>query len=345
MMPRGRAVVAALLLGASVAVLSGCHANGASGNGRVRLGMVTDVGGLGDRSFNDSAYAGLQRAQRDLHADTQVLQSRSTADYTPNLTTLANKEYDEIFAVGFLMASDTSQVAERYANRHFTIIDAVVREPNVTSVTFREQEGSFLAGVAAAMTSKTKTVAFLGGVDIPLLRKFEGGFVAGVHQIDPTMQVLVKYAGSFDDVAAGKEIAGVLFDQGADIIYVAAGKAGLGAIDQVKPRIGRFIIGVDSNQDALAPGKILTSMVKRVDVGVFRVAQNAVSGKPISGNLELGLRDHAVGLTDFRYTRALVPPQLFPMLARVSRAIERGTIVPPATREEGLRYRRVTLPS
>ena len=337
-----RAAFLALAVVCCCATVTGCARNQAA-SGTVRIGMVTDTGGLGDRSFNDSAYAGLVRAKRDLHVDTTVLQSRSAADYQINMTVLANKRYDEIFAIGFLMAKDVQEVAERYTKRHFSIIDAVVDMPNVTSVTFKEEEGSFLAGALAAMTTKTKTIAFLGGIDIPLLRKFEAGFAAGAREIDPNVKVLVKYVGSFDDVASGKELAGVQFDQGADIIYVAAGKAGLGAIDQAKRRSGVFIIGVDSNQDGMAPGKILTSMIKRVDTGVFRVCQEAVAHRVRSAHLVLGLKEGGVGLTDFHYTRSVVTPAKIAVLARLRGAIVSGSIVVPSTREGLASYTRLPL--
>lgn len=337
----------AFVLGCAVAFstwTAGCsHPKSVAEGGNVRLAMVTDTGGLGDRSFNDGAYRGLLAAKKALHADIAVLQSRSAADYQPNLTVLATKAYDEIYAIGFLMARDTDEVATRFPKRHFTIIDAVVAQPNVASVTFREQEGSFLAGAAAAMASKTKTIAFLGGIDIPLLRKFEVGFAAGAHQIDPSVNVLVKYVGSFDDVAAGKEIAGVLFDQHADVIYTAAGKAGLGAIEQLKTKTNAYVIGVDSNQDALLPGKILTSMIKRVDIGVLTTAKQAAANHPPSGHLELGLKDNAVGLTDFAYTRKALTPAQFELLAKLRAAIVAGKIVPPSTREAYATFKRVTL--
>ena len=337
--PPLRAVLLAL---AVVSTCVGCAAK-QSASGAVRIGMVTDVGGLGDRSFNDSAYAGLVRAKNDLHVDTTVLQSRSAADYQINMTVLANKEYDEIFAIGFLMARDVTEVSERYPQRHFSIIDAVVDQPNVTSVTFKEEEGSFLAGALAAMTSKTKTIAFLGGIDIPLLRKFEAGFAAGAREIDPSVKVLVKYVGSFEDVASGKELAGVQFSEGADIIYVAAGKAGLGAIDQVKGRSDAFIIGVDSDQDAIAPGKILTSMVKRVDIGVFRVSEQAAAHKPRPVHVTLGLKEGGVGLTDFKYTKSVVTPAKLAVLAKLRAAIVGGTLVAPSTREELASFKRIPL--
>jgi len=333
MSPRRRAALLALALIPICVALAGCAPRAASGTG-LRVGMVTDVGGLGDRSFNDSAYAGLIRGRDRFHIGTTVLQSHSAADYAVNMTVLANKEYDEIFAIGFLMAKDVDDVAARYPARHFTIIDAVVDQPNVTSVTFKEEEGSFLAGALAAMTTKTKTIAFLGGIDIPLLRKFEAGYAAGAREIDPNVKVLVKYVGSFDDPAAGKELSGLLYDQGADIIYVAAGKAGLGAIDQVKTRPGDYVIGVDADQDGIAPGKVLTSMVKRVDVGVYRVIAQAAAHKPRPHALVLGLKEGGVGLTNFTYTRSVVTPAKIAVLALLKAAIVGGRLQVPSTREE-----------
>ena len=318
----------------SCTALAGCGTNGGdAANGGLRVAMVTDVGGLGDKSFNDSAYAGLQLAKSKLGADVQVLQSKSAADYQPNLTVLADQDFDEVFAIGFLMNKDLEAVAKNYPRRHFAIVDAVNSQPNVSSVTFREQDGSFLAGALAAMMSKTKTIAFLGGVDIPLLRKFEAGYTAGAREVDPSVKVLVKYVGSFEDVASGKELAGVLYDGGADIVYVAAGKSGLGAIQETRSRSNVYAIGVDSDQDALAPGKILTSVLKRVDVAVFKIVQEAHAQKLPAGPVEFGLKDDGVGLTDFRYTRRAIGEAKIARLARLRAAIVAGRIVPPSTRE------------
>ncbi len=314
---------------------SGCgRATGEAGAPAVKIGMVTDIGGLGDKSFNDSAYRGLTDAKAKLGVDIQVLQSKSAADYQPNLTVLADEDFNEIFAIGFLMSEDVAQVAKTYPRKNFAIVDAVVDQPNVTSITFKEQDGSFLAGALAAMMTKTKTIAFLGGIDIPLLRKFEAGFAAGAREIDPSVNVLVKYVGSFDDVASGKELAGVLFDQHADIVYVAAGKSGLGAFDQVRDRSGDYVIGVDSNQDAIVPGKVLTSMIKHVDVAVFKVAQDVHSQKIPSGSVTLGIKDGAIGLTDFAYTKNAIGPARIARLSALRAAIVSGKIVPPQTREE-----------
>ena len=316
-------------------ILAGCvRAHPHPKPGQTTLAMVTDVGGLGDRSFNDSAYRGLVDSRDNLGAYIKVLQSKSAADYQPNLTVLSEAHFGMIYAVGFLMGDDTGQVAAQFPQQRFAIIDAIVPQPNVVSVTFREQDGSFLAGALAAMVSKTHHIAFIGGIDIPLIRKFEAGYTAGAREIDPNIKVDVKYAGSFDDVATGKELANLLFNGGADIVYTAAGKVGLGAIDAARTRPqGYYIIGVDSDQDAMAPGKILTSVVKHVDVGVFRVAKALQQGHPLSGHVELGLKDGGVGLTDFKYARSAATPQRIATLRKLQAAIIAGRIQIPFTRE------------
>ena len=296
--------------------------------------MVTDVGGLGDKSFNDSAYQGLLRSQSGLHAYIKVLQSKSAADYQPNLTVLSEARFDMIYAIGFLMSDDLGQVAKQFPQQQYAIIDAVVPNPNVVSVTFKEEDGSFLAGAIAAMVSKTHRIAFIGGIDLPLIRKFEAGYIAGAREIDPNIHVDVKYAGSFDDVPAGKELANLLFEGGDDIIYTAAGKVGLGAIDAARTKPpGDYIIGVDNDQDAMAPGKVLTSMVKHVDVAVYDIAKSITQHRPMHGHVVLGLADGGISLTNFKYTRSAVTAADFARLRQLRQAIISGRITVPSTRE------------
>jgi basic membrane protein A and related proteins len=330
---------------AAIAVaFTGCgHRAGGARAGQETLGMVTDVGGLGDKSFNDSAHAGLIRAEKELGARTQVLQSRSAADYQPNLTALTNQHLDMIYAIGYLMNRDLDQVAKANTSQHYSIIDAVVPDPNVVSVTFKEQDGSFLAGALAAMMSKSHHIAFLGGMDIPLLRKFEAGYSAGAHQIDPKVKVDVKYVNSFDDVAAGQEIANLLYNGGADIVFAAAGKAGLGAMNAVKSRNDAYVIGVDSDQDDIVPGKVLTSMIKHVDVAVFDVARAIKEKKPLNGHLELGLDDQGISLSDFRNTRDKIGPDRLARLDAIQEAIIKGRVNVPSTREELASWKPVKL--
>jgi basic membrane protein A len=324
-----------------VAITAACAPAGRDAT-RVRIGMVTDVGGLGDHSYNDAAYAGLTEARDTLGVGINVLQPQSDADFQAMLAVLGARD-DETFAVGYSLQEDLREVAARTPRRHFSIIDAVVDAPNITSITFKEEEGSFLAGAAAALASKTKTLGFLGGQDAPLIRKFEAGYIAGAHQIDPSERVLVKYVGDFNDVASGAELTAIMFDQGAGVVYTAAGKAGLGAFQVVRGRSGVFVIGVNSDQDAFAPGKVLTSMLKRVDVAVYTVAKLAAARKPRPARLVLGVAEDGVGLTTFRYTRSTMTPARIAQLARIKAAIIGGRIRVPVTREEAAAYARVSL--
>lgn len=343
-MVRGAALM--MLAAATCAsALGGCvRAHARPLPGQLTLSMVTDVGGLGDKSFNDSAYRGLVASRLRLGAYVKVLQSKSAADYQPNLTVLSEARFDMIYAIGFLMTDDLTQVAHQFPRQQYTIVDSVIAQPNVASVTFKEEDGSFLAGALAAMVSTTHHLAFIGGQDIPLIRKFEAGYIAGAREVDPSVKVDVKYAGSFDDVAAGKELANLLFNGGADVIYAAAGKVGLGAIDEVKTRPhGDYIIGVDSNQDGLAPGKVLTSMVKHVDVAVFAVARGLRDRRPLTGHIVLGLKQHGVSLTNFQYTRDVVTRDKIAKLESIERAIVDGRISVPNTREALASWKPATL--
>jgi basic membrane protein A len=340
-----RAAVTLVAAAACAFALSGCiHTHLRPRPGQLTLAMVTDVGGLGDKSFNDSAYRGLLRSQSGLGAYIKVLQSKSAADYQPNLTVLSEARFNMIYAIGFLMSDDLGQVAKQFPQQQYAIIDAVVPSPNVVSVTFKEEDGSFLAGALATMVSATHHIAFIGGIDIPLIRKFEAGYIAGAREIDPNVRVDVKYAGSFDDVPTGKELANLLFNGGADIIYTAAGKVGLGAIDAVRARpSGDYIIGVDNNQDALAPGKVLTSMVKHVDVAVYDIAKGLQDRHALHGHVVLGLKDGGISLTDFKYTRGAVGRDKVERLDALEEAIISGRITVPATREALAAWKPVTL--
>ena len=202
--------------------------------GQLRIGMVTDVGGLGDRSFNDSAYGGLQRAKKELHVEMTVLQSRSAADYQANMTVLANKEYDEIFAIGFLMARTSRRLRSAIPSATSRSSMQWCPSPTSTSVTFNEEEGSFLAGARPRWRPRRRPSRFWAASTSRCCASSRPASPPARARSTRRSRSLVKYVGWFDDVAAGKELAGVLFDQGADIVYVAAGKAGLGAIDQVK---------------------------------------------------------------------------------------------------------------
>lgn len=327
------AIRLAIAVTACALALAACGGQSGPAPGQLSLGMVTDTGGLGDNAFNDSAHKGLVRAQDQLGASVTVLESKSASDYTPNLQKLTDQHVDMIYGIGYLMNKDLQTVAHANPKQYYAIIDAVVPQPNVVSVTFKEQDGSFLAGALAAMVSKTHHVAFMGGQEIPVMQRFEDGFIAGVHQIDPSAKVDVQYAGSFEDAAAGKKIADAEYASGADIIYTAAGKAGSGAIDSVKAQPnGKYVIGVDTNQDQMAPGKVLTSMMKHVDVAVYDIAKAIKDHHPLTGHVVLGLQDQAISLTDFHYTWSVVGPEKMARLNRLQTAIVNGQIKVPDSR-------------
>lgn len=260
----------------------------------LKIAMVTDIGGLGDQSFNDAAYRGMLQAQRELGAEIKVIESKKMDDYEPNLRNLAEQKYDLIWAIGFLMTDAVKNVAKQYPDVHFGIIDSVVEAPNVMSVTFKEEEGSFLVGVIAGMTTKKNIIGFVGGMEFPLIQKFEAGFKAGVKAVNPKARVLAAYTGSFNDPAKGKELALAQHSAGADVIYHASGACGIGVIEAAKEK-KFWAIGVDSDQHHLAPNNVLTCMIKRVDVGVFTGAKAVAEGKFKPGLVVLGLKENGVG--------------------------------------------------
>jgi len=337
----GRHARAALALGVAVLcawALPGCArknatAGAAGHDGSVRLGLVTDVAGLGDGSFNDAAYSGLRAAGDKLGVQIAVERSATASDYHANLTLLANEEYDAIVGVGALMRDDVEGVARAFPRRRFALVDAVSREPNVASIVFREEDGSFLAGALAALMSRTHDVAFIGAVDTPRFRALEAGFTAGAHEIDSRVRVTTRYLGSFEDETTANRTAAALLERHADVLYVAAGQAGLGAFAATRGRPGTYAIAIDANRSALVAARVLTSVVKRVDVALFRLAEETRNQKYPSGVVRYGYSDGGIELANLPYTRATVGAARMARLERVARALASGRIVAPATRE------------
>lgn len=298
---------------------------------RIRAAMVTDVGGIGDESFNASAWRGLERARDQLGAEVRYLESRTAADYVRNLTALARQGFNVVFAIGFLMEDALSKVAPRFPRVYFGIVDGKAPNlPNCVSLIFNEQEGSYLVGALAGAFTKTNAVGFVGGMNVPLIKKFEYGYRAGVLTTNPKAKVLVGYTGSWDDVSKGRELALTQFSQGADIIYHAAGRCGIGVIRAAQQKgKGYFAIGVDSDQDHLAPGHVLTSMMKRVDNAVFDVCKRVAEGRFKSGTIVYGVTEKGVGLSPMRFTRKLVPDAIMAKISKLEQLIMQGKVVPP----------------
>jgi basic membrane protein A and related proteins len=316
---------------------------GGGGSTDVRPALVLDVGGLGDQSFNDSAYAGLQRAKKEFNAETEYLESSAPTDYVDNLTQLADSGYSPVFAVGFLMTDAVNEVAPQYPDTDFAIVDSVVDVENGASLVFREQEGSYLAGVVAGHMTQEKTeytnpdnkvVGFLGGQESDLIGKFQAGYEAGVKSVCSDCEVLVDYAGTtpdaFNDPAKGKEISLQQINQGADIIYHASGGTGAGLFDAAKEK-GIFAIGVDADQAKLFPdAPILTSVVKRVDNAVFQTIQETSEDKFPGGEVvEFGLDDKGISLAPFGRFDGDVPQKVKDEVEKAKQGIIDGDIKVP----------------
>lgn len=309
--------------------------------------IVTDEGGVDDKSFNQSSWEGL-KAWGEEHGLSKgngfdYAQSSDESDYLPNLTRMTKEGYDLIFGVGFLLQDSITKVAKQNPETNYAIVDTVVEAPNVASLTFAEHEGSFLAGVAAAMKTKTNKLGFIGGVDSDLINKFEAGFVAGAKSVNPAIEIDIQYVGNFSSAADGKLIATRMYNDDADIIYHAAGAAGNGVFAQAKdikqndPERDIWVIGVDRDQHE--EGKIgdhnvtFTSMVKRVDLSVQKVSNMGLEGDFPGGKiLEFGLSDDGVFLA--KTNEDAITDEIVSAVDDWKEKIIKGDVDVPQTRDE-----------
>jgi basic membrane protein A and related proteins len=321
----GLALSLFLVAGTLLAGCGGADKNenaGGEGGGEAKedqftVAMVTDVGGVDDKSFNQSAWEGLKAYGEDNGLEKgndgfDYLQSQSDADYATNLNTLARKNFDLIYGIGYLLQPAVDEIAQQQKDTHFAIVDSVVEQPNVASITFKEHQGSYLVGVVAGLTTKTNKIGFVGGIEGDLIKKFEVGFIEGVKAVNPEAKVEVQYAGAFDAADKGKAIASSMYGAGADIIYHAAGATGNGIFSEAidlkveDPSRELWVIGVDKDQHEEGNGTTkdgeefnvtLTSMVKRVDVAVKDLAEKAKAGEFPGGEvIEYGIEEEAIGI-------------------------------------------------
>ncbi|MBN1246505.1 MAG: BMP family ABC transporter substrate-binding protein [Anaerolineae bacterium] len=279
-----------------LAVLAGC--GGASGGGSsdtYKVALV--IGLLGDRSFLDSAAAGIAMANEEFdNVETKIIENADVGEQQLAARAMAEEGYDLIITVGYGSADWTTEIALEYPDIHFAIVDSTLPDaPNGTGLTFREDEGSFTVGMAAAMMTKTGKVGYIGGMDVPLLRRFEAGYIQGVKYVDPNIEVVSGWVGAFNDPTKGKELALTQYEEGADIIYAAAGKSGEGVIAASAER-GLYSIGVDSDQCYIQPGSVIASMMKRVDLAVFGAIKSLTEGTLEGGTQVFGLAEGGVGM-------------------------------------------------
>ncbi len=256
--------------------------------------VVFDMGGKFDKSFNEAAYNGAERFRKETGIAYRDFEVTNETQREQALRNMARRGSQIVVAIGFSQASGVEKVAKEFPGTKFAIVDAVVDLPNVQSIVFKEHEGSFLVGMAAAMASKTGKVGFVGGMDIPLIRKFALGYEEGAKYVNPKIEIFQNMTGTtpaaWNDPTRGGELARSQFDRGADVVYAAAGATGLGVLQAAKDK-GRLAIGVDSNQNHLHPGTILTSMVKRVDLAVFEAFKTTKDGTWKAGVRVLGVSE------------------------------------------------------
>ena len=309
------------------------------------IGVVFDLGGRGDKSFNDGAYIGAQRAASELGARVRYVEPGEGSDREAGLRLLAAEGMKLVIGVGFIFTDDLSALAREYPDVAFAGVDFAVTigadgKPvappgNLAALKFREEQGSFLVGAIAALVGGSKKVGFVGGMDSPLIHKFEAGYRAGVKEVCPDCQVLVQYAGvtpeAFRNPGRGKELALSQYQQGVNVIYHASGSTGLGVFEAART-MNRYAIGVDADQYREAPGHVLTSMVKRVDNAVYdailRVKENRFTG----GIYNFGLAEDGVGYVYDEHNRALIPDAVRARVEALKAEIVAGRIAVPSSR-------------
>lgn len=318
----------------------------------VRVGVVFDAGGKNDRSFNQSAWEGAQRAQKELGITLKDAEPGDSSAVEEAMRAMASEGFDLIFGIGFANATAVENVAKEFPKINFALVDAVVNLPNVSNLVFKEHEGSYLVGMLAAMRSRVvngkRTIGFIGGMEIPLIHKFEQGYCQGAKLIYPDINIIVNYVGNtptaWNDPTKAKEIANAQFGKGASVIYAAAGGSGNGLFDGIQEKNGKgipclpkfknkkridkcvYAIGVDSNQNYIVPGQILTSMLKRVDVAVFDAIKRVKEGSLTGGVLVYGLDNNGVGYALDEFNKGLVNKKMRKVIATFRQKIINGQI-------------------
>ncbi len=304
-----------------------------------KVGLVFDVGGRGDKSFNDSAYRGLVMARDELGITFEYIEPGEGSDRSSALRLLATGDSEVIFGIGFLFTDDITEMARDFPEKKFACVDYTVTDPknipsNLVALKFREEEGSFLVGAIAALKSQTGKIGFVGGMKIPLIKKFEAGYMAGATYVRPDVKVFVSYAGvtdnAFKNPSKGKELALTQYSKGADIIFHASGSTGLGVFEAAREN-QRLAIGVDSDQYDEAPGYILTSMIKDVDIAVFETIKSAMEANFQGGVKTLGLAEQGISYVYDDNNRALIGEEIRSRVEELKQKIISGEIVVPAT--------------
>ena len=297
--------------------------------GKLHVGIVFDSGGKDDRSFNAAAYRGVQQAAKDFPIVLRDAEPGDPASLEPAMRAFAEVGYDLVIGIGFAQTPIVEAVAKDYPKVNFAIVDGVSSLPNVASLIFKEHEGSYLVGMIAAHTSKTGKIGFVGGMDVPLIHKFQVGYEEGARAVNPEIQVIQNYVGvteaAWNNPGKGKELAVAQIGKGADVLFAAAGNSGLGVFDAVE-QLDKLVIGVDSNQNWVKPGHVLTSMVKRVDNAVYQIIGDLVNRRFQGGIHVYGLPDGGIGYAMDQYNEKLISPLVIQDVEAAKAKIIRGEI-------------------
>ena len=297
---------------------------------RVKVAIVFDAAGKNDRGFNSLAYAGANRARKELGIVFKYAVTKNDAKMEARFREYADKGFDLVIGMGFAAQPLLKRVAEEFPKTNFAIVDTTLDLPNVASVTFREQEGCFLVGIIAGMKTQSNILGFIGGVDIPPLKRFSSGFEQGAKSANPKVQLLIDYIGtggdSWANPAKAKELALAQIQKGADILFELCGKSCTGVFDAVVEK-KKLAIGADTNKDWCRPGFVLTSMLKQVDVAVYREIKDVVDGNFKPGNRSFGLGDCALGYTLDKYNKDLIPQNILDAVNKAMDDIISGKLV------------------
>ncbi len=322
-----RLALAVLVLAEGSALAQGTPAQQGTA-AALKPAIVYDLGGKFDKSFNEGVYTGAEKFKKETGVEYRDFEPQNDAQREQALRRFARDAHSPIVAVGFSQESAVKKVAAEFPGLRFAIIDSVVELPNVRSITFKEHEGSYLVGLLGAMASKTGKVGFVGGMDIPLIRRFACGYVQGVKSVKKDAEVLQNMTGTtgaaWNDPVKGGELAKSQIDRGADVIYHAAGGTGIGVL-RAAADAGKLGIGVDSNQNGLHPGKVLTSMLKRVDVATHTAFTQA-RDQNWGGHRVLGLKEDGVGWADDEHNKALITSQMRDAVNAASADIKSGKV-------------------
>lgn len=297
-----------------------------------KVGLILDRGGRDDKSFNATAFEGATRAQKDFQIELKTVEAADDNAFEPLLRSMAQKKFDLIIAVGVNQGTALKKVAPMFPDRHFAIVDSQVDAPNVRTLLFEEHQGSYLAGVAAALKSGTGKIGFVGGMDVPIIRRFQMGYEAGAKATKPGIKIESNYVGvdgsAWNNPPKAKELALQQYAKGVDVIFAPAGASATGVFDAAEEK-RRFAIGVDSNQNYIKPGLILTSMMKRGDLAVYDAIKDAKDGKFVAGVTRSGVATKGVELAMDRFNEKLFTPEMNKKLAEVRAGLESGRIKAP----------------